>query len=141
MKNTEFTDIALGMYVGEPCRICGLLLTVIDVKDGAVFAGYSKDNKSRAAHKICWDNAVEVVGAAKDAEIARLTFGTPITCDMVDRAIDIDKMRYNLAAANAEITELNVKAADYKDALESISQGDTVARCKKIANDVLNLYA
>ena len=53
-------NIALSMYVGEPCRICGCLLTVIDVRDGAVFAGYSKDNKSRAAHKLCWNNAAEI---------------------------------------------------------------------------------
>ena len=75
MSDTEFIDIASGMYVGEPCRICGLLLTVIDVKDGAVFAGYSADNKSRAAHKLCWDNAADIhraAIAAKDAEIAEL---------------------------------------------------------------------
>lgn len=47
--------IAIGMYANEPCRICGDLLTMDDVIDGAVFAGYSKNNTSRAAHKACWD--------------------------------------------------------------------------------------
>ena len=60
----ELTGIALSMYVGEPCRICGCLLTVNDVKAGAVFAGYSKDNKSRAAHKLCWNNATDIYSAA-----------------------------------------------------------------------------
>lgn len=72
----ELTGIALSMYVGEPCRICGCLLTVIDVRDGAVFAGYSKDNKSRAAHKLCWNNANEIHRAAiatQQAQVDRLT--------------------------------------------------------------------
>lgn len=44
----------LNMYINEPCRICGKNLTMDDVMD-AVFAGYSKDNRSRAAHRACWE--------------------------------------------------------------------------------------
>ena len=53
--------VALAMYIGEPCRVCGLLLTRNAVygvdgtgKDGAVYAGQSKCNKARAAHTLCW---------------------------------------------------------------------------------------
>jgi hypothetical protein len=46
--------IALSMYVGEPCRYCGKPITQDDVHT-AVFAGYSSDNKSRTAHKVCWN--------------------------------------------------------------------------------------
>lgn len=48
-------QIAVGVYADEPCRICGVLLTYEDLLNGAVFAGYSADSKSRAAHKACWD--------------------------------------------------------------------------------------
>lgn len=50
--------IAMSMYAGEPCRICGKTLTMKAIESGAVFAGYSKDNKSRAAHKECWNKNV-----------------------------------------------------------------------------------
>jgi hypothetical protein len=55
-----FENMALSMYAGEPCRICGHILTLEDVKAGAIWTGYSKDGKSRSAHKICWDNAMEI---------------------------------------------------------------------------------
>lgn len=45
--------MALSMYVDEPCRICGQMITWDDIND-AVFAGYSTDNKSRSAHGECW---------------------------------------------------------------------------------------
>lgn len=51
-------SVAIGMYVGEPCRICGGIISVADIQAGAVFAGYSKCNKSRTAHKECWDKGV-----------------------------------------------------------------------------------
>ena len=60
MNGTQFIDLALCMYADEPCRICGRILSMEDIKSGAVFAGYSKDNKSRAAHKHCFDNAMEI---------------------------------------------------------------------------------
>ena len=44
------------MYSNEPCRVCGEIITLNDINNGAVFAGYSKDNKSRTAHKACWDS-------------------------------------------------------------------------------------
>lgn len=47
-------NIALSMYTNEPCRICGELLTMEDMRNGAVFAGYSSDNAARAAHGECW---------------------------------------------------------------------------------------
>lgn len=46
--------IAIGMYANEPCRICGERITEADLST-AVFAGYSADSRSRAAHKTCWD--------------------------------------------------------------------------------------
>ena len=51
-------DLALSFYAGEPCRICGELLTMEDLNDGAVFAGYSDDNSSRSAHRQCWEHSV-----------------------------------------------------------------------------------
>jgi hypothetical protein len=44
-------QIALSMYLDEPCRICGELIKDIT---GVVYTGYSKDNKSRSAHGKCW---------------------------------------------------------------------------------------
>jgi hypothetical protein len=41
------------MYANEPCRICGELIEAEEVGD-AVYAGYSKGDKSRAAHLSCW---------------------------------------------------------------------------------------
>ena len=61
MDDTRFIDIALRIYTDEPCRICGIILTDEDIKAGAIWAGYDKDSKSRVAHKICWDNAMEIV--------------------------------------------------------------------------------
>jgi hypothetical protein len=52
--------MALLMYADEPCRICGKLLSLEDVKDGAVFAGYADDNLSRSAHRRCWEGMVSV---------------------------------------------------------------------------------
>lgn len=57
---------AIRMYAGEPCRICGRLLIADDLYD-AVFAGYSDDSKSRAAHGLCWRNLVDVVRKAHAA--------------------------------------------------------------------------
>ena len=48
--DSPLIDVALSMYEDEPCRICGRLLTMEDLKNGAVFAGYSDDNTSRPAH-------------------------------------------------------------------------------------------
>jgi hypothetical protein len=52
--NDTALECALNMYVGEPCRICGKPITGEDLDNHAVFAGYSKDNKSRSAHSECW---------------------------------------------------------------------------------------
>ena len=56
-------QVAIGMYAGEPCRICGKEITVEDLHL-VVFAGYSDDSKSRAAHGLCWSNLVDVVRKA-----------------------------------------------------------------------------
>jgi hypothetical protein len=48
-------DAILKMYENEPCRICGEL---IDDARKAVYAGYSKDSKSRSAHKACWNKNI-----------------------------------------------------------------------------------
>ena len=61
MDNTQFVDLALAMYSNEPCRICGRILTIEDIRAGAVWAGYDKESSSRVAHKACWDNAMEIV--------------------------------------------------------------------------------
>lgn len=49
------TDLVMSFYTNEPCRICGKVINKDDL-DGLVYAGYSDDNKARAAHKNCWDN-------------------------------------------------------------------------------------
>lgn len=46
---------ALGMYKGERCRICG---EVQDNPKESVWAGYSNDNSTRTAHKVCWDKNI-----------------------------------------------------------------------------------
>ena len=46
---------AIGMYVGEPCRVCGKPIKSIDIGQ-AVFAGYSDCGRSRASHGLCWAN-------------------------------------------------------------------------------------
>ena len=56
----KLIDWAVIMYANEPCRICGELLTPEDILDDAVFVGYSKDNKSRSAHKECWEKNVPI---------------------------------------------------------------------------------
>ena len=53
-RHDALVNLALAFYVGEPCRICGKPITRKDLDNGAVFAGYSKDKKSRTAHKECW---------------------------------------------------------------------------------------
>lgn len=49
--------VALAQYADEPFRVCGEMLTMDDLQT-AVFAGYSQDNTSRAAHKRCYDSGV-----------------------------------------------------------------------------------
>ncbi len=51
-------NVAVGMYVDEPCQICGERLTMEDIERDAVFVGYTSDNTSRAAHKGCWDRRI-----------------------------------------------------------------------------------
>lgn len=61
MQNAGLSNaarIALAMYEGEPCRICGKPIT--SAAD-AVFVGYSKDNTARAAHHDCAMNITEIV--------------------------------------------------------------------------------
>lgn len=55
-------QVALSMYAGEPCRICGGTLTMDDLRNGAVFAGYSADNAARSAHKECWQRSPGIDG-------------------------------------------------------------------------------
>jgi hypothetical protein len=65
----SMTELAISFYVGEPCRICGILMTREALND-AVFAGYSKCNKSRTAHKHCWtqDLPKDIWAYSEDAE-------------------------------------------------------------------------
>ena len=69
MKNA-LVNLALAFYAGEPCRICGKPLTMEDINDGAVFAGYSKDNSSRSAHRLCWNKTT--MESLKSKTIARI---------------------------------------------------------------------
>lgn len=50
----HLVSLALSFYIDEPCRVCGKLIKLSDLKE-LIFAGYSADNKSRAAHVQCWD--------------------------------------------------------------------------------------
>lgn len=58
--------IAASMYANEPCRICGVMLTMDDIDNGAVFAGYSSNNAARSAHKACWQRSPGVDGKPND---------------------------------------------------------------------------
>ena len=46
--------VALMMYAGEPCRLCGGVITRDDLSE-AVFVGYAEDGPGRAAHGRCWE--------------------------------------------------------------------------------------
>lgn len=65
-------NLLLFQYAGEPCRICRQLLTVDDIKEGAKFAGYSVDGTARAAHRVCWQNFVELVQTLPREQVYRL---------------------------------------------------------------------
>ena len=54
-SKNPIVNLVLRFYEGEPCRICGE--TITDASK-AVYAGYSKDSKSRAAHKEWWDKNI-----------------------------------------------------------------------------------
>jgi len=56
----RLAEIVLSMYMDEPCRICGRNILREDLET-IVFAGYSDDNTSRAAHKRCWDGMIDVI--------------------------------------------------------------------------------
>ena len=54
MKSRNHLDnMAMAMYVNEPCRICGELIKPDDLSE-LIFAGYSAIGYSRAAHGKCW---------------------------------------------------------------------------------------
>ncbi|HMN10977.1 MAG TPA: hypothetical protein PKD55_01480 [Bellilinea sp.] len=55
-------NLGLSQYVGEPCRICGRAMTMEELKWGAVYVGYSDNNDSRVAHKLCFSNAKILFG-------------------------------------------------------------------------------
>jgi hypothetical protein len=52
LDKNDAVEIAILMYANEPCRICGRNMTPEDVKT-AVFAGYSKNDEARTAHREC----------------------------------------------------------------------------------------
>lgn len=52
ISRKDAVKLILAQYEDEPCRICGE--TITDASK-CVYAGYSKDNKARSAHKTCWD--------------------------------------------------------------------------------------
>ena len=51
----ELKDLALAMYIGEPCRMCGERIEAKNIND-AVFVGYSENNEARSAHLECWES-------------------------------------------------------------------------------------
>lgn len=61
-NRNQLVRIALSMCAGEPCRICGEPVTMADMEDGAVFAGYSNDKTTSSAHRVCWQRSPMVDG-------------------------------------------------------------------------------
>lgn len=53
--------VALSKFICEPCRICRRDLLLDDLRDGAVLTGFSRDGAARVAHRVCWDNFVELL--------------------------------------------------------------------------------
>ena len=65
--------MALAMYENEPCRICGENIEKAELR-GLVFAGYSRDNKSRAAHGACWTKGLpQIEWAYPENEVEPIT--------------------------------------------------------------------
>lgn len=60
MNRKDVLEMAIMAYVDEPCRICGKPITREDMTNHARFAGYSKNDKSRAAHNDCWEKNIPV---------------------------------------------------------------------------------
>ena len=54
----SLVNLAMAMYIDEPCRICGSLITSDDLHN-LVWAGYSKGYKSRSAHRLCWKKYID----------------------------------------------------------------------------------
>lgn len=54
-EKQHLLDLAMSLYVGEPCRICGKNITQGDLQS-IVWAGSSADFKARSAHEDCWKN-------------------------------------------------------------------------------------
>lgn len=63
--------LALSMYAGEPCRICRQIIALEDLHT-LVFAGYSRDGQTRAAHKVCWNNFIELLQTLPAAQLYEL---------------------------------------------------------------------
>ena len=59
-RTQAFREVALGIYVGEPCTICGVTLTRKDL-DTAV---WNPTDKGRCSHKGCWDESGKAQGAS-----------------------------------------------------------------------------
>ena len=59
-------QVALSMYANEPCRICGGIVTMDDLRNGAVYAGYSVDDTARSAHKACWQRSPSIDGTPNE---------------------------------------------------------------------------
>ncbi len=51
-------ELTQSKYANEPCRICGKLLTLEDVTNNIIFAGYSLNQETRAAHSECWEQNI-----------------------------------------------------------------------------------
>lgn len=66
--------VALSMYSDEPCRICRQIITVADLPT-VVFAGYSRDCTAVAAHRVCWDNFVELLQTTPAQRLHELANG------------------------------------------------------------------
>jgi len=82
MNGDVVNNLALAMYANEPCRICGRIITHADV-GVAVFAGYSEDSASRAAHQRCWVGYCDI---AKDMGIVDLVTGS-VTAQQIEHRV------------------------------------------------------
>lgn len=52
-QHETLVNLAMAMYVDEPCRICGKMINPGDLRK-LKWAGYSACNTSRSAHNQCW---------------------------------------------------------------------------------------
>lgn len=70
------TQLAGSIFIDKPCRICRQPLgwSEDDTTVG-VYAGWSRDGEACAAHKVCWENFVELLQTTPAQELYELVNG------------------------------------------------------------------